>query len=232
MLKDRYKNLQKLIGVKFKDYELLDRAFIHKSYVNEHKKQGIKHNERLEFLGDAVLELVTTDYLFKTNPEKEEGILTNWRSALVKGEQLAKVAEELQLGNYLYLSRGEEKSGGRKKRYLLANVMEAVIGAMYLDRGYKTAQNFINKFILTKLPEILEKGLHIDAKSKFQELSQEKLSITPKYKLISEVGPDHDKKFKMGVYLKDELIAEGTGTSKNNAEQKAALNALKIKGWE
>ncbi|HMR01224.1 MAG TPA: ribonuclease III [Candidatus Gracilibacteria bacterium] len=229
---NRYQDLEKKINITFKDAELLDTAFVHASYVNEHKDKKSQHNERLEFLGDAVLELVVTEFLYKNFPSKGEGVLTNWRAALVKGKHLAEIAESLELGVYLYLSRGEERSGGRKKKYILANTLEALIGAIYLDQGYKIAHEFIDNMILAKLSSILEKGLHIDAKSRFQEISQEMLGITPKYDVMRESGPDHDKKFIMGAYLNGELIAEGEGSSKQKAEQSAAEAALKAKNWE
>lgn len=229
---DRYRELEKKLNVTFTNKKLLDTAFVHKSYVNEHREMKHEHNERLEFLGDAVLELVVTEFLYKNFPEKGEGILTNWRAALVQGKHLAHIATTLDLGLYLYLSRGEERSGGRKKHYILANTLEALIGAIYLDQGYRTAHDFINEFILSQLSYILEQGLHIDAKSQFQEMSQETLGITPEYRLVRDEGPDHDKYFVMGAYLGDELIAEGGGSSKQKAEQQAAAEALKVKGWE
>lgn len=229
---NRYSELEKKINVDFTDKKLLDLAFVHKSYVNEHKEKKTAHNERLEFLGDAVLELVVTEYLYKNYPLQEEGVLTNWRSALVKGKHLAEISGELGLGVYLYLSRGEERSGGRKKNYILANTLEALIGAMYLDKNYLAAHGFINEFILKKLEQILQKGLHIDSKSRFQEISQELLGITPEYRLIKEEGPDHNKSFTMGAYIKEEFIAEGAGSSKQKAEQEAATAALKKKEWE
>ncbi len=228
---NRYSELEKKIKISLGDKELLDMAFVHKSYVNEHRSKKRGHNERLEFLGDAVLELVVTEYLYKNYPAEEEGVLTNWRSALVKGGHLAEIASELGLGVYLYLSKGEERSGGRKKNYILANTLEALIGAIYLDKDYQTAHAFIDGFILQRLGEILEKGLHIDAKSRFQEISQELLGITPEYKLIKEEGPDHDKIFVMGAYLGEEFIAQGSGSSKQKAEQEAAIAALKKKHW-
>jgi ribonuclease III len=230
-LKKRYEQLQEVIKIEFADPELLDTAFVHRSYLNEHRDVKIVHNERLEFLGDAVLELVVTEFLYKGYPTKGEGILTNWRSALVKGKHLAEIAENLKLGTYIYLSKGEEKSGGRTKHIILANILEALIGAIYLDKGYKKAHEFIEEFILARLSSILEKGLHIDAKSRFQEISQDKLGLTPEYRLVNEKGPDHNKIFIMGVYLKEELIGTGDGTSKQNAEQKAAEAALKEKNW-
>ncbi|MDA1060637.1 MAG: ribonuclease III [bacterium] len=229
---EKYKKLEKITGIKFKDTDLIKKAFIHKSYVNEHRNEGLKHNERLEFLGDAVLELVATHHLFFKYPDQPEGDMTAFRSALVKGKHLAEVARELELGNYLFLSNGEEKSGGREKNYILANVTEAFIGAIYIEHGYEVCEKFIEKFIMAKLDEIIKKGLHIDAKSQFQEICQEKMEQTPHYDVIEEAGPDHDKKFTMGAYIGDELIAKGEDSSKQKAEEKAARGALKAKGWE
>lgn len=231
MLEERYQQLEEKISIKFKDLDLIDTAFVHKSYLNENRDKKTEHNERLEFLGDAVLELVVTEFLYKQFPEKNEGELTNWRSALVKGANLAIIAKDLNLGSYLYLSRGEELSNGREKDYILANTVECIIGAIYLDQGYEVSHQFIHKFVIDRLETILEKKLHIDAKSHFQELAQEKLNITPEYRLVSEEGPDHDKTFRMGAYLEEELIADGQGSSKQKAEQDAARNALKAKGW-
>lgn len=218
------------IGLTENNQELLDQVFIHRSYVNEHKSENLSSNERLEFLGDAVLELITTEYLYR-NFDKSEGELTNWRSALVKGPTLAEVAQELELGKYLKLSRGEEKSGGREKDYLLANTVEALIGYIYLQGGYAKAQLFIHRFILVRLQNILEKNLHIDSKSYFQETAQEVLGVTPTYDVLGEEGPDHKKTFTMGVYLEGDLVATGKGSSKQIAEQDAARNALLKKGW-
>ncbi|MFA6528375.1 MAG: ribonuclease III [Candidatus Gracilibacteria bacterium] len=226
---NRYQSLEKLIGIKFKDKNLLDQAFIHKSYVNE-ASEGKEHNERLEFLGDAVLELVVTEFLYKNYPNSE-GDLTNWRSALVRGDNLAEISKRLELHKYLYLGKGEEKSGGREKGYILANTVEALIGAIYLDRGYEDAHGFIMKFIVCSLGEILEKGSYIDAKSKFQEISQSKFNITPSYQLIEESGPDHDKLFVMGAYIGDKKHGEGRGSNKQQAEQNAAGDALEKSGW-
>ncbi len=229
---NRYAELEKTIGIEFSNKSMLDLAFVHKSYINEHKTRKIEYNERIEFLGDAVLELVVTDFLYKTFPEQQEGVLTNWRSALVQGKHLAEIALELNLGVYLYLSRGEEHSGGRKKNYILANTLEALIGAIYLDKGYEIAHHFIHTFILKRLENILAKGLHIDAKSRFQEFSQDLLGVTPEYRVISEEGPDHNKCFTMGAYIGEELIAEGKGSSKQKAEQEAATEGLKKKSWD
>lgn len=222
-------SLEKKIHITFKNTALLQTAFVHKSYLNEHKGEVPHDNERLEFLGDAVLELVTTEYLYQKFPESEEGQLTNFRSALVKGKHLAEVARGLELGEYLLVSRGEEKSGGRSKQYLLANTLEALIGAIYLDCGFETAHRFITQFILTNLGEILQKGLHIDAKSKLQELAQERFGITPTYKVMSEHGPDHNKEFEVCVCVGEKTLGKGKGSSKQNAEQQAAVDALKKK---
>lgn len=229
---EKYQNLEKTIKVHFKNYEILDTAFVHKSFVNENKGKNIEHNERLEFLGDAVLELAATKHLFEKYPDQDEGKMTTFRSALVQGKHLAEIAIHLKLGEYLYLSNGEERSGGRSKNYILANALEALIGGIYLDQGYEVAEKFIEGFILTRLDEIISAGLHIDAKSQFQEICQEKEEFTPYYEVISEDGPDHDKQFTMGAYINGVLIAEGTGSSKQKAEQQAAVNALKTKGWE
>jgi ribonuclease III len=225
-----YKNLEKQIGMKFRNWNLLRTAFVHRSYLNEHKDSEFEHNERLEFLGDAVLELIVTEYLYinYTNPE---GDLTNWRSALVKGNMLAKIAKGLKFGEYLFLSHGEEKSGGREKDYLLANTFEAVIGVIYLELGYKNAKKFVEQFLLVHLDSILKTGSHIDAKSKLQEIAQEKVGITPSYTLQHEEGPDHDKTFTMGAFIGDRMIGKGMGGSKQLAEQMAAEDALKRLKW-
>ncbi len=225
-----YKALEEKIHIRFKDRERLRQVFIHRSYLNECEEKGIEDNERLEFLGDAVLELVVTEFLFKNYPNNE-GDLTNWRSALVKGTHLAHIARSLELGQYLMLSHGEERSGGREKNYILANTFEALIGGIYLELGYEKSREFIQKFVLIYLGEILEKGLHIDSKSRFQELAQEREELTPHYKVISEEGPDHAKEFTVGVYLGDALIASGKGSSKQTAEQDAARAALKERRW-
>ncbi len=229
---NNYKELEKKTKIIFKNAHLIETAFVHKSYVNEHRNENIEHNERLEFLGDAVLELAATRHLFEKCPDKSEGVMTAFRSALVKGKHLAEISEELELGKYLFLSNGEEKSGGREKKYILANLLEAYIGAIYVEHGYDVAEKFINKFILKRLDQIIAKGLHIDAKSQFQEMCQEREELTPYYELISEEGPDHDKKFTMGAFINEVLIAKGVGSSKQKAEDDAAKSALKAKGWE
>jgi len=226
-----YEELQNKIGVAFKDIELYKKAFTHRSFLNENRHLAREHNERLEFLGDAVLELVATEYLFEHYKDSPEGELTNWRSALVRGENLALIAQGLDLGQFLFLSKGEESSGGREKSYLLANTLEALIGAIYLDHDFGVAKRFIEKMVLVHLEDIIRKGLHIDAKSQFQEIAQEKASITPVYKVLKESGPDHSKIFVMGAYLGDELVGQGNGASKQEAEQSAAGEGLKTKGW-
>ena len=225
----KIENLEKSLGVKFKKADLLKEAMVHRSYINEHPSFKLGHNERLEFLGDAVLELVVTEYLYLkyNNPEGE---LTNWRAALVNAKILAETAEDFNLYNYLYLSRGEAKDTNPKARnYILANAFEALIGAIYLDQGWEKARDFISEILLKKLPHILKNKLYLDAKSNFQELAQEKVGITPTYQVLSESGPDHAKKFVVGVYLNDELVAEGKGTSKQEAQVEAAKNALEMK---
>ncbi len=220
------KDLQKSLAHEFRDLKLLELAFIHRSFVNENRKFP-ESNERLEFLGDAVLELITTEFLFAKFPKKPEGELTSLRSALVKGETLAEVSRELNLGKHLKLSKGEARSGGAEKPYLLANVLEAVLGAVYLDGGFEKSKEIIHQFLLPKLSTIIEQNLQVDAKSEFQELAQEKLAITPEYKVLSESGPDHAKIFEMGAYAGKDLFGRGKGASKQEAEQAAAEEALK-----
>lgn len=217
---------EKKIGCKFKDKDLLKQSLVHRSYINEHKNFSLDHNERLEFLGDAVLELAVTDHLY-LNYDLPEGELTNLRAAVVRGEMLWRVAEELGVSDYLQLSRGEQRGSEKARQYILANAFEAVVGAIYLDRGYKAAEKFINKHIVSKLPEVIEKGLHIDSKSKFQEIAQEKHRVTPAYRVLSEEGLDHAKKFVVGVFLNDRKMGEGSGSSKQEAQQTAAKEALK-----
>ena len=215
--------LEKSIGVSFRNKDLLAQALTHRSAVRESRARG--HYERLEFLGDAVLELVVTEHLYNLS-DKPEGELTNWRSALVKGEQLAVVAQELKLGDYLYMSKGEEASGGRTKPSTLANALEALIGAMYLDQGFEAASAFCNNFILVRLQQLLAAGKDRDEKSLFQEKAQEILGITPHYEVISETGPDHEKEFRVSVSVKGRAMGYGEGKSKKEAEQRAAEEAL------
>lgn len=221
--------LEKTIGFHFRDKDYLAQSLTHRSAVRESKAHG--HNERLEFLGDAVLELAATEYLFHLS-EKPEGELTNWRSALVQREHLASVAKEIKLGDYLILSRGEEASGGRERASTLANALEALIGAIYLDRGFEVAKEFCYRFILLRLDGLLAQGKDRDEKSVFQEKAQEKFGITPHYETIDAVGPDHEKYFTCAVFIGENKIAEGTGSSKQRAEQAAAKAGLKAKGWK
>lgn len=226
-------DLAKKLGVKFKNIELLQQAVTHRSYLNEHKKYKLNHNERLEFLGDAVLELVVTEYLHQ-NYSNPEGELTNWRASLVNGEMLAKIAKELGVEKFLLMSRGEAKDTGRARQYLLANAFEAITGAMYLDQekeGYEKCRKFILKNVISRLPEIIEKKLYLDPKSRFQEEAQDKNGVTPSYRVLTESGPDHDKKFVVGVYLDEEEIARGEGNSKQEAQRSAAEKGLEEKGW-
>ncbi len=219
-------------GIEFKDKSLLRQAFVHRSYINENKDAGFSHNERLEFLGDAVLEMIITDYLYKKYPEKTEGDLTSYRSALVNATTCAAVATKLGVNDFLILSKGEAKDTGRARQYILANTLEAIIGALYVDQGYDTAMEFVSMHISPLIESILAEGSWIDAKSLFQEKAQDIESKTPEYKTIKEAGPDHDKKFTIGVFLGSKQIATGEGKSKQDAEQEAAKKALKAKGWE
>lgn len=219
-----FEKLEKKIGVSFNNKELLNTAFVHRSYINEHKSVK-EHNERLEFLGDAVLELVTTEYLYN-NYNNPEGDLTNWRSALVKTESISEAANKLGFEEYLMMSRGERASTGRSRQLILANSFESVIGAIYIDQGYDMAKKFISENLLVNLPTIIEEKLYIDPKSKFQELAQEREGITPRYDVISEDGPDHDKIFVIAVKIGDKTWGEGKGASKQAAQQDAAKKAV------
>lgn len=224
--------LEKKLELNFNDKVLLAQAFTHRSYLNENPQLGLSHNERMEFLGDAVLELAITEHLYKKYPDKPEGEMTNWRASLVNAKMLAIVAEELGFNDFMLLSRGEEKELGKARQYILANAFEAFVGALHLDLGYEAADKFIEKCLLPKLPEIIRKKLYKDAKSHFQEEAQDKNGITPAYKVLKEYGPDHKKKFTVGVFLGDELVAEGEGYSKQEAEEEAAKEGLKVKKWD
>ncbi|PIT97005.1 ribonuclease III [Candidatus Campbellbacteria bacterium CG10_big_fil_rev_8_21_14_0_10_35_52] len=227
-----FEQFEKKLNIVFKNKNLLKQSFIHRSYLNENKNMKIAHNERLEFLGDAVLELVVTEYLYGKYPKKTEGDLTSYRAALVNTITLASVANLLDMNNFLLLSKGEAKDIGRARQYILANTFESFVGALYLDQGYNAAKDFIAKNLFPLTNEIVEKGLWQDSKSRFQEVAQEKVSITPQYKTIQEIGPDHEKNFIVGVYLDEDLIGEGEGKSKQEAEQSAARKALLVKGWD
>lgn len=222
-----YQDFAKMtFGIIFNDPTLLVTAFTHRSYVNEHKKSVDTHNERLEFLGDAVLELVVTEFLY-SNYDEPEGILTNWRSALVRTESIGAAATKLNFESMLRLSRGEKRGSDRARQQILANSFEAVIGAIYLDQGYEGAHKFITDNIVATLPQILETGSWRDPKSYLQEVAQEKDGQTPIYKVLSEDGPDHDKIFTLGVFIGSQLRGSGSGSSKQAAQQKAAEEALK-----
>lgn len=223
--------LKKDLDIQVRKRALFQEALTHRSYLNEHKGYEYPHNERLEFLGDAVLELVVTENLFH-NYENPEGELTSFRAALVNGDMLAKIGRELGVQDFLLMSRGEAKDTGRARGYLVANAMEAIIGAIYLDQGYDAAKDFILKYVMSHLPEVFEQGLHTDAKSRFQELAQEKMGITPNYRVLKEWGPDHDRHFIAGVYLGEEKVAEGEGASKQESQREAAKQALIAKNWQ
>lgn len=222
---------EKKTGIVFKNKKLLEQAFIHRSYINENGGFKLSHNERLEFLGDAVLELIVTDYLYKKYPNRNEGELTAYRSALVNAVIIGEVAHNLKMNDYLLLSKGESKDVGKARNYILANTYEAYVGAVYLDQGYEVARDFITENLLSKLDTIIDKKLWRDAKSLVQEKSQEYLNVTPAYNVLNETGPDHDKNFTIGIFFGKDKIAEGKGHSKQEAEQSAAQVALEIKNW-
>ncbi len=223
--------LEKLIGVSFHETDHLLTAITHRSYLNEHREAKQNHNERYEFLGDAVLELVVTDFLFNKYPEKPEGELTAIRAALVNTVSLSEVATNMNINEFLLLSKGEERDTGRARQYILANTFESIIGAIYLDQGYESAKEFIAGHLFDKTDTIVAKRLWQDAKSRFQELAQEHTSITPSYETLSQTGPDHDRVFNVGVFLGDTKVAEGKGRSKQEAEQSAAEAGITAKGW-
>ena len=223
--------LEQVIHISFSNKDLLKQAFVHRSYLNEHPEFEMSHNERLEFLGDAVLELIVTEYLFR-NHNNPEGELTSWRAALVNSKMLATVGEELDFNEYLLLSKGEaQDNNGRARQFIIADAVEAVIGAIYLDQGFDSAKAFIDTFVLAHFQEVMEKKLYQDPKSTLQEQTQERHNITPRYEVLEETGPDHNKQFRVGVYLEQELIAEGQGASKQDAQEDAARTALDKKGW-
>lgn len=235
-----FSKFEKANELNFGNKELLKQAFVHRSYINENPNLGMSHNERLEFLGDAVLELVVTEYLYKTYPKKTEGEMTALRAALVNANTLAEAASGVDMEDFMLLSKGEAKSlpSGKQAsstkagQYILANAFEALVGAIYIDSDYKTTAVFLEKKLLPRIKEIIEKKLWIDAKSFFQEKAQEMEGFTPEYKVVKEVGPDHEKRFTMGVFLGSEKVAEGEGMSKQEAEQNAAREALVKKSWD
>ncbi|MFZ5364675.1 MAG: ribonuclease III [Patescibacteria group bacterium] len=226
-----FKQLEKKLNLKFNNLDLLKQSVVHRSYLNEHPRFELDHNERLEFLGDAVLELIVTEYLY-INYENPEGELTNWRASLVNSKMLSKLASQIGIESYLYLSRGETKDVGKARQYILANAFEALIGSIYLDQGWDSAKDFINRILLPELPHILKHKLYLDPKSKFQEAAQEKEGVTPTYKVLKESGPDHAKVFEVGVFIGSEKIAKGKGSSKQEAQEEAAIKGLKKKKWD
>ncbi len=217
--------------ITFSSDALLQQAFIHRSFINENPRSGLEHNERLEFLGDAVLELVATEYLYAAYPHHNEGDLTAYRSALVNAVTLGKVADELSFNSMMKLSKGEAKDVSRARSSILADAYEAFVGALYLDQGYDSVKSFISRTLLIRTEDIIKQGLYKDAKSFTQEKAQEIYSVTPSYKVLSEEGPDHDKRFTVGIYFADELVAAGEGRSKQEAETDAARNAIAAKKW-
>ena len=222
--------LEASLGMTFEEKDLLTQALTHRSYLNENPAFHLGHNERLEFLGDAVIELVVTEYLYK-HYEEPEGDLTNWRASLVNAKMLSEVCRELNVEPHLLLSRGEAKETGKARQFILANAFEAIVGALYLDQGVRASRTFLKRVLLPKLPYILKHKLYIDAKSRFQEIAQERLGVTPSYKVLGEAGPDHAKQFIVGIYIGSELVAKGQGLSKQEGQMDAAEKALKVKGW-
>ena len=226
-----FSSFEEAIGITFANKDLLRQAFTHRSYINENHGAAVGHNERLEFLGDAVLELVTTEELYDRFPGKPEGELTSIRAALVNTMSIGEAAKRWGANDYLLLSKGEAKDTGKARSYILANTFEAIIGAIYLDSGYENAKKFISESLFGEIQNIVKTKSYIDSKSLVQEKAQEVLSITPSYEVLSEIGPDHDKNFTIGIYFGEEKIAEGKGKSKQEAEQDAAKNALVKRGW-
>jgi ribonuclease-3 len=226
-----FSQLEERLSFAFQNSDLLLQALTHRSYLNENPSSPVGHNERLEFLGDAVLELAVTEDLYAKFPDKPEGELTSFRAALVNAKMLSEVAVALQINDFLLLSRGESKDTGRARQYILANAFEALVGAMYLDRGYEPVRDFIARTVLSRMTDVLDKKLYKDPKSLFQEEAQERLGITPTYDVRREWGPDHDRHFVIGVFLRDEMVAEGEGPSKQSAQEAAARAGLAAKGW-
>lgn len=223
---NNYDTLETKLGVKFKDKALLEKAFTHRSYLNEHRENGLENNERLEFLGDAVLELIISSDLYRNYPGKPEGELTNIRAAVVRTESLAEESRNLGFGEYLRMSKGEEDSGGKDKDYLLANTFEAVLGAIYLDQGFDVCVSYLSKTLLHKVSNIIENNLFIDPKTQAQELIQAKFKVTPLYEVVQEDGPDHDKIFTVALIVNQKELGRGTGSSKQKAEEEAAKMAI------
>jgi ribonuclease-3 len=225
--KMKIENLSKKLGIQFNDVSLLKRALTHRSYLNENRDVD-KNNERLEFLGDAVLELIVSDYLYNKYPNRPEGDLTSFRSAIVRTESLADASRDLDYGKYLRMAKGEEESGGRDKDYILANTFEAILGAIYIDQGYIKCKNLVKNVLIPKIDNIVKNRLDIDGKTKIQELVQEKFKQTPIYEVVQEHGPDHDKEFVVVVKVGKKIIGKGKGSSKQRAEEAAAQKGLKF----
>ncbi len=224
--------LQKRLGINFNNEGLLRQALVHRSYLNEHPEFTIGHNERLEFLGDAVLEIVVTEYLYLSFETTPEGDLTNWRASLVNAKMLYEISREMGIEECLYLSKGEARDKNKKSRqFILANAVEAVIGAIYLDQGMSVAKKFILERVVVRLEDILKNRTYLDPKSVFQEKAQEIKGITPHYQILDEHGPDHAKIFTVGLYIDDEQVATGTGSSKQEAQVDAAAQGIKNMGW-
>ncbi len=219
------------LGINFTDKSLLQRAFTHRSFINENPKSGLEHNERFEFLGDAVIELIVTDYLFRAHPGSAEGELTAYRSALVNAVIMGEVAGAINMNDYLLLSKGETKDIGRARQTILANTYESFVGALYLDQGYEVCNTFVTNTLLPRLEDIIKMKSWKDAKSQVQEEAQERVGVTPSYTVVSESGPDHDKHFTIAIFFGDKKIAEGKGRSKQEGQQAAAQAALVAKGW-
>ncbi len=219
--------IEQKLNLNFKDKDLFKKSLTHRSFLNENKGEDLKHNERLEFLGDAVLELIVSEYLFDKYPERAEGDLTSFRAAVVRTDSLAKISRELNIGAYLLMSKGEEMTGGRDKDYLLANTFEAILGAIYLDQGYTAVRNFVVKHLIPQIENIVKYRLDIDAKTKLQERAQSLFKRTPVYTVIKEKGPDHSKTFTVKVSINRKTYGMGEGISKQKAEEGAAVEALK-----
>lgn len=226
-MKTNFSKFEESIGVSFKNKLLLKEALTHRSYLNENPSWDVPHNERFEYLGDAVLELIVSEYLFKKFPERPEGELTSLRAALVNYQMLSKVARDVGFEGWIFLSRGEGKDTGRARDVILANAMEALLGAIYIDLGYKSTYEFVERFILPHLDKIISEKLYVDPKSYLQEIAQEKMKVTPTYEVLKEQGPAHQKRFSVGVFFGETLIAQGEGASKQEAESSAASVALK-----
>ncbi len=222
---------EKKTNIVFKNKKLLEQAFIHRSYINENGGSKLSHNERLEFLGDAVLEIIVTDFLYRKYPDNNEGELTAYRSALVNAITIGRAAQELGMNDYLLLSKGEAKDIGKARSFIIADTFEAFVGAVYLDQGYAVVHDFIARTLFSKLDKIISQKLWRDSKSLVQEKSQEFLNVTPSYNVVHESGPDHNKSFTIGIFFGNNKIAEGKGHSKQEAEQAAAQAALELKNW-